>query len=67
MTRQKEAGDIDSVEEQLLEKRQTRIDAVRRQGERDLRKVNLFFIYSIKLNYFSFSFSIFKNRYVSKY
>jgi hypothetical protein len=42
MARQQETAEADSVEQKLQEKRQTRIDAVRRQGERQLRKVNLF-------------------------
>jgi hypothetical protein len=42
MNRRQEAIDADSVEQQSQEKRQTRIDAVRRQGERQLRKVNFF-------------------------
>ena len=41
MARQKATGDGESVEEQLIEKRQTRIDISRRQGERRLRKVHL--------------------------
>lgn len=40
MARQQETADADSLEQQHQEKRQTRIDAVRRQGERQLRKVN---------------------------
>jgi hypothetical protein len=39
MARQKEIAQADSSEQQYSEKRQTRIDAVRRQGERELRKV----------------------------
>ena len=42
MARRQETAEADSAELQLQEKRQTRIDAVRRQGERQLRKVNLF-------------------------
>ncbi len=44
MARRQETTEADNVEQQLQEKRQTRIDAVRRQGERQLRKVNLFII-----------------------
>ncbi|UJR21447.1 hypothetical protein I4U23_024533 [Adineta vaga] len=39
MARRQETAEADSVEQQLQEKRQTRIDAVRRQGERQLRKM----------------------------
>ncbi len=41
MARQQETADADGVEQQYQEKRQTRIDAVRRKGERELRKVNI--------------------------
>ena len=41
MARQQETADGEDPELQLQEKRQTRIDAVRRQGERQLRKVRL--------------------------
>jgi hypothetical protein len=40
MARRQETADADSTEQQYQEKRQTRIDAVRRQGERQLRKVS---------------------------
>ncbi len=45
MARQQETVEADSVEQQLQEKRQTRIDAVRRQGERQLRKVKMIFFF----------------------
>jgi hypothetical protein len=59
MDRQKETVDADSSEQQFQGKRQTRIDAVRRQGEKRLRKViiissilidieNIVFIYFLK-------------------
>ena len=40
MARRHEAVEADGIEQQLQEKRQTHIDAVRRQGERQLRKVH---------------------------
>ncbi|CAF3514679.1 unnamed protein product [Adineta steineri] len=39
MARQQETADADSIEQQFQGKRQIRIDAVRRQGERQLRKM----------------------------
>jgi hypothetical protein len=39
MARQRETTEADSAEQEYQEKRPTRIDAVRRQGERQLRKV----------------------------
>jgi hypothetical protein len=41
VARQQETAEVDSAEQQYQEKRQTRIDAVRRKGERELRKVNI--------------------------
>jgi len=43
MARQQETVEADSVDQKLQEKRPTRIDAVRRQGERQLRKVKMIF------------------------
>jgi hypothetical protein len=45
MARQQETAEADSVDQKLQEKRQTRIDAVRRQGERQLRKVKMIFFF----------------------
>lgn len=40
MARQKETADGDDLDQQYPEKRLTRIDTVRKQGERQLRKVS---------------------------
>ncbi len=63
MARRQETTEADSVEQQLQEKRQTRIDAVRRQGERQLRKVTSVSWILFELTFYYY----FQNRCVNKY
>jgi hypothetical protein len=65
MNRQKETVDADNFEQQFQEKRQTRIDAVRRQGEKRLRKVIIISSILIDIEIIVFIFK--KNRCVNKY